>query len=75
MISLHIDDILRAISSLLRSQRGQALAEFSLILAFIALVCVIALTAIGLAVVIPFDDMAAAMGIGDEPPADPVVNS
>ena len=52
-------------------ERGQALAEFSLILAFIALVCVVALTAIGTAVVIPFDDMASAMGVdGGGPEVD-----
>jgi Flp pilus assembly pilin Flp len=71
MISLHLDHILRSISSFLNSERGQALAEFSMILAFIALVCVIALTAIGAAVVIPFGDMASAMGIGGgAPPVD-----
>ena len=64
MISIDLLDIIQAIWSFKSSERGQALAEFSLILAFIALVCVIALTAIGLAVVIPFGDMASAMGVG-----------
>jgi Flp pilus assembly pilin Flp len=34
----------------LRVERGQALAEYSLILAFVAMACVIALGALGLAV-------------------------
>ena len=32
------------------NEAGQALAEYSLILAFIAVVCVVALTALGLAI-------------------------
>jgi len=32
------------------SEAGQALAEYSLIIAFIALVCVLALTAVGIAI-------------------------
>jgi Flp pilus assembly pilin Flp len=32
------------------SEAGQALAEYSLIIAFIALVCVLALTALGVAI-------------------------
>lgn len=69
MISFHPHHILRAISSFLSSERGQALAEYSLVLGFIAVVCVIALTAIGLAVVIPFGDIASAMGFGGGDPA------
>jgi Flp pilus assembly pilin Flp len=48
----------KAISVLIRRKRGesgQAMAEFTLVLAFIALVCVIALTAIGGAVIGPFE--------------------
>jgi Flp pilus assembly pilin Flp len=48
----------------LRTEEGQALGEFSLILAFVALVCVVALTAIGAAVVIPFEDFAGGLGFG-----------
>ncbi len=67
MNTIDILDIIQAIWSFGRAERGQALAEFSLIVAFIALVCVIALTAIGAAVVIPFGDMSAAMGFGGGP--------
>jgi len=56
---------------LLTDEDGQALAETSLVLAFIALVCILALTAIGLAVSGSLNDFAAAFGIGDAPP--PVV--
>ena len=56
-------DIIQAIWTFRSSERGQALGEYSLVLAFIALVCVIALTAIGAAVVIPFGDVAAGMGL------------
>ena len=72
MSGLHPARILRAILSFQSPERGQALAEFSLILAFIALVCVVALTAIGFAVVIPFDDMASAMGLDSGPELDVV---
>ena len=44
-----------------RSEEGQALAEYGLILALIAAVCVITLTAIGLAVTGTLGDVAAAM--------------
>lgn len=40
----------------IREEVGQAMAEFTLVLAFIALVCVIALTAIGMAVIGPFEN-------------------
>lgn len=38
---------------------GQALGEFSLIIAFIAVVCIAALTALGVAVLIPYSDLLA----------------
>ena len=44
-----------------RSEEGQALAEYGLILALIAAVCVITLTAIGLAITGTLGDVAAAM--------------
>jgi len=44
-----------------RSEEGQALAEYGLILALIAVVCILALTAIGLAVSGTLGDVAAAM--------------
>jgi pilus assembly protein Flp/PilA len=44
-----------------RSEEGQALAEYGLILALIAVVCILALTAIGLAISGTLGDVAAAM--------------
>ena len=43
----------------LHSQRGQALAEHSLILAFIAMVCVLALGLLGLTLAVQIDSIAA----------------
>lgn len=42
-----------------REETGQAMAEFTLVLAFIALVCVVALTAIGASVIGPFENFVA----------------
>lgn len=42
-----------------REEAGQAMAEFTLVLAFIALVCVVALTAIGTSVIGPFENFVA----------------
>ena len=39
----------------LHSQRGQALAEYSLILAFVAMVCVLALGLLGLTLAVQID--------------------
>ncbi len=64
MNTIDVFDIIQAIWNFGRRERGQALAEYSLVLGFIAVVCVIALTAIGAAVVIPFGDLAAGMGFG-----------
>jgi len=44
-----------------RSEAGQALAEYGLILALIAVVCILALTALGLAVGGQLDAIANAM--------------
>jgi Flp pilus assembly pilin Flp len=44
----------------LKAQRGQALAEYSLILAFIAIACVLALGALGLAIAGHIDSFASA---------------
>ena len=44
-----------------RSEAGQALAEYGLILALIAVVCILALTAVGVAVSGNLDDIANAM--------------
>jgi Flp pilus assembly pilin Flp len=40
----------------LKDENGQALAEFALILTFIAAVCVLALTALGFGVLVPLGD-------------------
>ena len=42
-------------------EEGQALAEYGLILALIAVVCILALTALGLAVADQLDDIAGVM--------------
>jgi Flp pilus assembly pilin Flp len=44
----------------LNQERGQALAEYSLILAFVAMACVLALGAMGLAVAGQIDDFSGA---------------
>jgi len=38
------------LAGVLRSEKGQALAEYALILALIAVVCIVALTALGLTI-------------------------
>jgi Flp pilus assembly pilin Flp len=50
----------RGVLSRLNAERGQALAEYSLILAFIAAACVLALGALGLALAGHIDTFAAA---------------
>ena len=45
----------------LSADRGQALAEYSLILAFVAMACVLALGALGLAITGHIDSFAAAL--------------
>lgn len=65
-----IQNLLTLIRAALHREDGQALAETTLVLAFIALVCILALTAIGLAISGSLNDFAAAFGIGD---ADDVV--
>ena len=67
-------NLLTVIRAGLHRQDGQALAETSLVLAFIALVCIIALTAIGLAVSGSLDSFAAAFGVSGDAPA-PVANN
>jgi len=47
-----------------RSETGQALAEYGLILALIAVVCILALTAVGLAISGNLDSIADAMPLG-----------
>lgn len=50
-----------------RDEKGQALAEYSLILAFIAMVCILALTAIGVAVSGTLGDVSGFLGGGGSP--------
>lgn len=46
-----------ALNRRLQEETGQALAEYAMIVAFIALVCVFALTALGVAIGVPFSDI------------------
>jgi len=46
------------LSSVMKDERGQALAEYGLILALIAVVCVIALTSLGTAVAAKLSEIA-----------------
>jgi len=54
-----IENVLRALDRV-NAERGQALSEYSLILAFVAMACVLALGALGLAIVGHIDSFAAA---------------
>lgn len=56
--------LIQKLISVTRNEDGQALAEYSLILAFIAMVCVVALGAIGLAVSGELGGFAAGIGGG-----------
>lgn len=57
-----INHFKRVMTALSRSEDGQALAEYTLVLAFIALVCIIALAAIGVAVSGVLSDFASYLG-------------
>jgi len=46
----------------MESETGQALGEFSLVLAFIAAVCVAVLAAIGVAILAPFQNLLGGFG-------------
>ena len=63
MLSL-VNDTIRGFLARLQDEEGQALAEYGLILGLIAVVCIIALTGIGLAVSGQLDLIANAMGGG-----------
>lgn len=54
-----METVLRALNRL-HAERGQALAEYSLILAFVAMACVVALGLLGLALAGHIDSFAAA---------------
>ena len=57
-----ISDFVMGLVARVRSEAGQALAEYGLILALIAVVCLLALTAIGLAISGHLGTVAAALG-------------
>ena len=59
-----INEALISLKSRIDSEDGQALAEYGLILGLIAVVCIIALTGIGLAVSGQLGSLASAMGSG-----------
>lgn len=50
---------MRRILSKLQSENGQTLAEVSLILAFVAIICIAAVTALGAIISVPFVDVVA----------------
>lgn len=45
----------------MRSEEGQALAEYGLLVALVAIVCIAALTALGIAIGVPLGDAAAGL--------------
>lgn len=49
--------LIRTLLRRLEGEEGQALGEFGLILAFVAIVCIAALTALGVAIAGPFGDV------------------
>ena len=53
-----MNSLLARICSLLRDERGQTLTEYSLILVFVAIACVIALGFLALAISGAIEDMA-----------------
>ena len=64
MTIINLTQYVRRLARSGAAEQGQALGELSLVLAFVALVCIIALTAIGLAVGVPYEQVSAAMGFG-----------
>jgi pilus assembly protein Flp/PilA len=63
-------NLIAIIRTALNREDGQALSEYGLILGLIAVVCLIALTAIGLAVSGALDSFAGAFGGGGSPSVD-----
>lgn len=61
MLSL-ISEVFTNLRTRISGEGGQALTEYGLVLALIAIVCVIALTAVGLAVADDLDSFASALG-------------
>jgi len=56
--------MLTHIAQKLNREAGQALAEFSLVLLFVALACIISLTLLGTAITGPFTDFISQAGFG-----------
>lgn len=50
-------ELIRTLLKRLEGKEGQALGEFTLVIAFVAVVCIVAVTALGLAILVPFDDI------------------
>ncbi|MBI1885859.1 MAG: Flp family type IVb pilin [Chloroflexi bacterium] len=57
-----MNEVLLSVIARFQSERGQALAEYGLILALIAVVAIAALTALGLAVSGKLDEITSAFG-------------
>jgi len=62
-----ISEFVLGLVARVRSEAGQALAEYGLVLALIAVVCIAALTALGLAISGLLGDIAGAMPGGGGP--------
>ena len=62
-----VHSLLIRIQARLQDEEGQALVEYGLILGLIAVVCIIALTGIGLAVSGQLDFITSAIGGGGSP--------
>ena len=62
-----INEFVLRLVTRVRSEEGQALAEYGLVLALIAVVCIAALTALGLAISGLLGDIAGAMPGGGGP--------
>lgn len=58
------ETMIRKFAATLRGEAGQALAEFSLVLLFVALACIISLTLLGGAITGPFLDFIEQAGFG-----------
>ena len=57
-----INGLLLGVWARIQDARGQAMPEYGLLVALIAVVCIIAVTAVGLAVSGKFDDVKVALG-------------
>jgi Flp pilus assembly pilin Flp len=58
------DALIRFVNRIRTGEQGQALGEFALILAFIAIGCLVALTALGGIISAPFEDFIDGIGGG-----------